>query len=433
MILHKLPPEVIAAGWDPNGRTLLVASRDDRGERKGAKVFDASASLLREKHAPAPLPMPAPAERFAHVCRLIEEHPGEEFAWRAFAQELRQSRSSSEDTEIDTLLAAAELAMAARFSPLPDSSTPKQGALLESWRGAALPLAVQVAQACALGRWEEALTLCAAQPRSLPGASWFALAQAEAFSRLGRHAEAEASNLAAWQALRREHGASDTATRQVNTVPASPDGSGGVKLTPWANVPLSEDWTGGENNNLSSLGADRPPEGFSFVPRDFIQLAGRTFRLNPHGRMLARSIGWLPTSRPANRLSFLVGACYVDSSESLQDMCIGSLFLLREGGSGAARVPLLYGRNVWDWWLPAAGGVQQPTPEVMAWAGQNPNAQFRNHSLGLYRVDWESVPSAEKAAQRPIVAISFVSHLRQPAPMLLAAEAQETKTETAER
>ena len=158
------------------------------------------------------------------------------------------------------------------------------------------------------------------------------------------------------------------------------------------------------------------PGGYRFHPRDFILLAGKSLRLTG-GRMLPRSTGWIPLDQPAREAAFLVAACYVDVSEHLQDHCIGSLFLLRKGGRGAVRIPLIYGRNVWDWWTPSSGYIKEAPDEAVAWTGDNPNATYHRHKLKLYRIEWEAGPG-----EAPVVALSIASHLRRPAPMLMAAE-----------
>jgi hypothetical protein len=98
----------------------------------------------------------------------------------------------------------------------------------------------------------------------------------------------------------------------------------------------------------------------------------------------------------------------------LQDNCVGTLFLLRAGGGGAARIPLIYGRNVWDWWVPSGGGVTEAPPDRIIWTGTNPHAHDKGKTLALYRLSWAAAPG-----EAPIVALSLVSHARRPAPLLL--------------
>ena len=408
VIEHELPPEIVANGWSGNGRRLMVAS----GAGKLVKIYDASRSLAVEKGEVGEPAETALAERLTRACAWIEQHPGEEFGWHALAQLVTESRGGGADAQADLLLAAADLGVRALFTP--PGEGPQQTALATTWQGVELPRAVQILQAGALKHWEDVLPLCAGQHGLYADAAWFALARAEALAALGRGDEAEAANLEAWQALRRHHGGDD----RIAVGPADSSAIG-ANLAPWANVKLTEDWTGGENNNLASLPAVlAQPDGVSFHLGDFIQLAGKSFRLSS-GRMLPRSTGWMPLGRSATRASFALAACYADQDEQLQDTCIGSLFLLRSTGRGAVRIPLIYGRNVWDWWVPSGGHIAEAPAAAVAWRGDNPNAQYYEHGLALYRLAWKAGPG-----QAPIAAVSLVTHLRRPAPMLMAAEAQ---------
>ncbi len=407
VIEPKFKPPIVAVDWSADGQRLLVASSPD----KRVKVYDASRSWDREKRVTTAPPRADFPARLAQAFDGIERHPGEEFGWSALAQAVRESRGESANPEADALLAAARLGIEARFSPLDPATTPL--AMAAAWKDAPLPSAVQLAEASALGQWDHALALGVRAPAGDGPAAWFALARAEALARLGRRVDAESANFEAWRALRRHHGGEDAVPDRIS---GSTTGEG-VDLTPWANVKLSEDWAGGQNNNLASLPSVLGlPDGSSFHCRDFILLSGKSLRLTA-GRMLPRSTGWIPLDRPGSEVSFLVGACYVDVDEHLQDHCIGSLFLLRKGGAEAVRIPLIYGRNVWDWWTPSSGHLKEATDEAIAWTGENPNATYNRHGLKLYRIRWEAGPG-----EPAVVAISIASHLRRPAPMLMAAE-----------
>ena len=406
VVEHKLPSEIVAAGWSGDGGRLMLASAPGRQ----MKIFDASHSLLRwgnpaSKGGGTPA-APTASEGVARACALIERHPDEEAGWQSLAREVK----GSNDANARVLLAAAELGESARFSFANAPALENQTAAT-TCQGVALPRAVQVAQACALGRWEEVAALSAGRENDA-GAGWLALARAEALTHLGRHREAEAANMEAWEALRRHHGGSEPATARGS------DRTPGVDLTPWANTKLTEDWTGGENDNLRELPATIPQAGgVTFHCRDFIQLAGKSFRISM-GRMLPRSTGWMPLGSPAGEVNFAVSASATAAEEWLGDTCIGSIFLRRADG-GAVRIPLIYGRNVWDWWVPSGGHVSEAPPDAVAWRGWNPRAGYYEHRLALYRIRW-----AAESGGSPIVAVSMVSTLRRPAPLLVAADAK---------
>ena len=77
----------------------------------------------------------------------------------------------------------------------------------------------------------------------------------------------------------------------------------------------------------------------------------------------------------------------------------------------------IYGRNIWDWWTPQAGHISEAPEEAVAWRGDNPHATFKEHRLALYRITW-----AAASGDEPVVAVSVVSHVRLPSPVIMAAE-----------
>jgi hypothetical protein len=131
--------------------------------------------------------------------------------------------------------------------------------------------------------------------------------------------------------------------------------------------------------------------------------------------MLPRETGWIPFGREARRVAAMVAACYIDPNENLENVCIGSLFLQRAGGRGAVRIPLVYGQNIWDWWVPAAGNVPDAPPAAVAWRGETPHSRSQGKTASLFRLVWQA--EAEGPA---VVAASLVSQMRRPAPLLLA-------------
>ncbi len=403
VIAHKLQSSVVATGWSADGRQLLLASSDP--SRRLVKLYDASLSMDLAQGV-APKPAAAASGKIAVACATIARESDDDAGWLALAREIRKAPDGGAQAGKDLLLAAMELGAQGRFSM--DREPPSQTAA-QSWEGVPLPMAVQVAQACVLRRWEEVVQLCRESRET-----WFLLARAEALLRLDRRDEAEAANLAAWHALRRQQGtAGDVFSPSANAPGES------VNLGPWANIKLNENWCGGENNHLASLPALVPqPDGIDFRCGDFLQLASKGFRVSG-GHMLPRSTGWMPFARPARRVAAMVASCQVNPQEHLDNIVIGSLFLLRSGGRGAVRIPLAYGRNIWDWWSPAVGWVTDATPEVVAWRGMNEHAEKKQKSLALFRIPW-----GEQDGQ-PVVAASIVSHLRAPAPMLMALSFEE--------
>jgi hypothetical protein len=81
------------------------------------------------------------------------------------------------------------------------------------------------------------------------------------------------------------------------------------------------------------------------------------------------------------------------------------------------RIPLLYGHNIWDWWVPAGEPLPAAPTEAVVWKGTNPKARSMGHSLALYRVEWEA--GMDEAA---VTDFSISSTMRRPTPMLMAVE-----------
>ncbi len=382
-----------ATGWNAQGRILMIASTGGRA----IHLFDASSAWRRATGEPPP---PPPA-RLAANCAALERRPHEDFAWDEFADEVRTHRGSGANPGADLLLAAAEMAARSCFGPL-DPTQPPPGEIAKTWQGVPLPTAIQVAQAAVLQRWEEMLALATGD------SAWLYQARAEALARLGRTREAEAAHLAAWRAMRREQRLPDSLQPAIF---AGADRHH-ADLSAAAMIALHEDWTGGDQNNLRSLPTALPFPGGQFRFGNFVQLAGKSFRLSRE-RPLPRSTPWLPLGQPARRLNCAIAACYIDVEEPLQDRCIGALYFLRADGSGAARVPLIYGRNVWDWWVPSGGQVTEAPPERIIWRGENVNAAKSQRTLALYALPWAAAPG-----ESPVTAVALVSHLQRPAPML---------------
>jgi hypothetical protein len=81
-------------------------------------------------------------------------------------------------------------------------------------------------------------------------------------------------------------------------------------------------------------------------------------------------------------------------------------------------VPLIYGQNIWDCWNP---------PGVVRWSAHqtrpSPGSASRTtrgerqHGLAFFRFDWEAAAKTD-----PVTAFSIVSHMRAPAPMIMAVE-----------
>ena len=410
MLNYHTNPEIVGAGWNARGDILMVACSSENK----IETFDAGRSLDREtgrKQSPA-----FKFQRLANACTAIERNPGEAAEWEIFGRLLQPTLSDAPNAERDLLLAAAKLGEMALFQP-PDKTPVIHAKVQQTWQGQPLPAAVQVLQCCALNQWDAALALCTQKTENDAETAWFRLAQAEALHQLGRKTEAETSWMQSWRALR-----SDWVSEAEQAEPASSDPvtASHPSLAPWSSVTLDSDWTGGEQNNLSALPLLLKQPGYEFATGAFIQMAGKSLRSTSQ-HLFPRITDWIPFGKPARRAVFLIAAaCYspqgMPREATPAGTCVGSLYLRRENGS-AVRIPLIYGTNVWDWWVPSSDPVPAPPEELVAWRGSNPKAQKMNHSLALYRLEWKA-----GADDADVTAFSVTSTLRKPAPMVLAAE-----------
>jgi WD40 repeat protein len=404
LLAHNLQSDTVATGWSADGRRLMIAS----APRRILRINDASRSIDLQQSAEPKLT--TRTERVLEACARIAAQPDEEAGWRALEKQLAMRANDDPDAAI--LLAAATLGAQAQYSTKMQAPPPNSK-LLTHFEEVALPAAVQVAEACVLRDWPAVLKLCAeAQPKPA-AASWFALAKAEALLQLGRRADAEPANLAAWTVRRGQSGAIETPMPPL----AGPvdDAPRHVDFRAWANIQLNEDWSGGMKNSLSSLPKLVPQtDGYNFRCGEFLQLAGKTARTSG-GYMLPRETGWIPFGCEARRVVLMIAACFIDAGEHYAGLSIGSVFLQRSDGRGAVRIPLVYGENIWDWWVPVGGDASDAPPEAIAWRGETPLSREQGKTAALFRLVWQAETGAP-----PVVAASLVSNLRRPAPFLVA-------------
>jgi hypothetical protein len=114
----------------------------------------------------------------------------------------------------------------------------------------------------------------------------------------------------------------------------------------------------------------------------------------------------------------MVGACKADTEENFDGVVIGSVFLLRSHGHGAVRIPLVYGRNIWDWWSPPAENVASVPPDAVAWRGENELSSKAGKGTMLFRIRWEATTD-----EAPVTAVAFASQMQTIAPFVTAINA----------
>ncbi len=403
-IATGLPSDIVCASWSADGSRLIVGA----GSITRMPQFDASASLARESKIPE---VKAEEARLARALRVLAKNPEETFAWRDAGYALAEQGNVDESSEVELLAAAIKLGQQGLTSPT-ESYSGDASMIVDEWRGREIPLALRVSQACLLEKWTDVATLTSEPLQSDELAPWFLLRKTKALEKLNRAAEAGKAGLEAWKAYQK---LLSLPGETLEPITISTDTPRTVNLKPWAMIRKSEEWTGGRGNTLQVLPDVLQQAGFSFQCGDFIQLAGNTLRLST-GRMLPRATGWIPLDGPAHRVAFLLGASSIRESGSFADHATASLFMKRQSGDVTV-VPLIYGQNIWDCWNPPGGQVERAPDEAISWLGITDYTRKRQHGLAFFRFDWEVNTSSD-----PVTAFSIVSHMRAPAPMIMAAE-----------
>jgi len=165
-------------------------------------------------------------------------------------------------------------------------------------------------------------------------------------------------------------------------------------------------------NDLSALprGVQRF-NGVEFDVRGLIQLSGSALE-NSGGRFPA-AVRALPVGLKSRRLHFLHGAAW----SALAGTSIGS-YVVQFANGDLREVPILFGRNIGEWWGPATQSTLTPAAAV-AWEGDNAATRGLGLRLRIYQMTWlNPLPEEE------IRAIDFKSAFDRPAPFLIAITAE---------
>ena len=143
-----------------------------------------------------------------------------------------------------------------------------------------------------------------------------------------------------------------------------------VDLTPYYTAALDDDWLGKTGANLAPL-----PTGVqvfadvAFDVRGLIQLSGKS-ALKEAKLSLPQSVSGIRVNRRGRRLHFLHGAAW-SAPEGAE---IGE-YVLHFAGGRTLRLPLIYQRNIRDWWL--AEGDSVLVAADAAWAGDCGDAGWK--------------------------------------------------------
>ena len=191
--------------------------------------------------------------------------------------------------------------------------------------------------------------------------------------------------------------------------PRSPEaGPDLVDLSRHFNASLDDDWFQHPGHDFQALPRGvQVLGGVAFDVRGLIQLAGSQ-SLEVTGVVFPEAVKGISVDRKGRRLHFLQ-ACGWSADEGAR---LGEYVIHYADGSTRS-APILYQRNVMDWWTRPEDGP--PTEAQEVWRGANPATRAMGLAIHLIMYTWENpLPDVE------IRTIDFVSDVGPAAPHLLA-------------
>ncbi len=185
---------------------------------------------------------------------------------------------------------------------------------------------------------------------------------------------------------------------------ADADGAAPIDLQPYGNVRLKDNFhSGAEGNNLAGLPAGvRKMGGVPFRVGDkLIQLGSKVVQDKP------AKVEGIKVGRRLDRLHLLHGTGYgggpnKEGSElHVPDGTLIGRYVVRYADGTSAEVPIVYGKDVRDWWFI---DDQDVTRGKVAWVGRNARADEVGARIRLYHTTWKN-PSPAKIVR----AIDYVA------------------------
>lgn len=192
-------------------------------------------------------------------------------------------------------------------------------------------------------------------------------------------------------------------------LPRSPQaGPDLVDLSDYYNASLDDDWFQHPGHDLQDLPKGvQALGGVAFDVRGLIQLAASK-SMDVTGVVFPEAVKGIAVNRSGRRLHFLQ-ACFWHEDEGAK---LGE-YVIHYANGQTRTSPILYGRNIMDWWVRPGGG--QLTEAVTVWRGSNPATRSMGLTTHLINYTWENpLPEVE------ISTIDFVSDLIEAGPFLVA-------------
>ncbi len=192
-------------------------------------------------------------------------------------------------------------------------------------------------------------------------------------------------------------------------VPRSPKaGPELVDLSKHYNASLDDDWFQHPGHDFQDVPKGvQVLGGVSFDVRGMIQLAG-TKSLDVTGVVFPEAVKGIKVNRTGQRIHFLQ-ACGWSAEEGAK---LGE-YVIHYADGQTKSAPILYQRNVTDWWVRPQDKPLTEAKEV--WRGSNPSTRKAGYETHLIKYTWENpLPKVE------ITSIDFVSDIISAAPNLVA-------------
>ncbi len=163
-------------------------------------------------------------------------------------------------------------------------------------------------------------------------------------------------------------------------------------------------------NNLAELPAGYEIfDGVRFNVAGLIQLVGGN-DVNQTSNPYPASIEGIPVNRFCRYLHLLHG-----TAQGADDQTVVATLVLHYADGTAARLDIIYGQQVYDWWFTGSSDLPLAGNTKVAWVGKNPAATSKGCRIRVFKTSFLNPKPAAR-----IETVDFVSALSPSAPFLLA-------------
>ena len=184
-----------------------------------------------------------------------------------------------------------------------------------------------------------------------------------------------------------------------------------IDLTPHFNASLLDDW----HRQVTGNDLARLPQGVQrlgnvdFDIRGIVQLAGTEAR----AQRFPRQVKGIRIEHACNQLHFL----HASGWNANRGAFVGQ-YVVRFADGSLEAIPLVFGRNIEDWWFSPEDPAPVPEAEVV-WTSANRASLSLDRGTRLYKCSWTNPRPA-----MPIQSIDFLSGMSDTAPFLIAITAE---------